>query len=1760
MTKRKYIFPSAKNQTQSATSHLDHFELATSIAIATDRDEGVRLAEEASDDQVVELVFEDDTTWIGRAGDLAEIFGDPLQDRSDDEEFVVPLGIESADQERGLFKKIALKVVNFFVPKALEAVTEVLVKKAGIAVDKKAQPNPGLYAVDANFKPSLIAGKVTESAKPYLLFLHGTGSSLQGSFGKMTSAEDQELWRHLQKNYENRILALEHYTFSKSPFDNLLDLVQQLPKKCTLHIISHSRGGLIGELLSRFHTENSEKGFNKQIRPLAERVASASTLKKIEKEMSTRIINVEKFIRVACPAQGTTIISQRLDHFLNALIGGIQLAAPQAAPILKPLKQLVAAVAAQKDDPDVLPGIAVMNPSSDFQRLINYQGQVLNAPLTVVAGNGKFGLSGKGFLNVLIKLYFWKYNDWVVDTRYMLRGTPRHKDFPYVIDNRDEVNHFSYFKNAKTQKLIVNALTVANGATPFGFSSMSYEEAQAYDRGVIMGSYMETEVSGDKPVLIIVPGILGSNLSDNGEEIYLDLDRLVAGGMKRLTMDNGRVTASSVIGDAYRDFGTRMSQEYDVYTFAFDWRKSVREEGKRLTKLVESLLTQVKDHRIVFAAHSMGGLVVREVMANKPTWKKLQEREHFRCIFFGSPLGGSYLIPEVLVGVGKRIKQMAFLDVSSSSGELLRIFSTYTGLLELLPLQDVDNFGVLAPWQRMKKLWSKKVWHMPSNEAIRNFKNYKAHVHKLGEEIYAGDEVIYVAGKADSTVDGMRKLARRRPGKQLGFTSTTRGDGSVTWDTGIPPILKREERVYYVDVKHGALLKKKHIFDGIEELFSKGVTQHNEFSKHEIKGEKRRFFGLFRDELAVPSASNLARIMLDSEDEDEFIEERHTQHLEVSIAAGHLEYANHPVVIGHLLNDAITHAESALDYTLNGILRKSHALGNYPQQIGDNQLFHVDGKSRALIVGLGKLEQLSAIRLEQTIVQGMLKYLFEHSHISVNETKSIGLSMLFIGSGYVGLTLESSIKATLNAAQKANSIAQKSGIENVYLGEIEFVELYIDKSMEARHILDKLLAAGDYNFSLTHNQIIRQPGRRERIVTAHQTSWWKRITIESIDTEKDETPTTKLRFISSSGKARTEEYHLELSNGIINALVNYVSVDKQWDEESAKVLFELLIPAEYKEEWKLKQNMLLLVDARTAAYPWEMLQDNLSDAEPICTEIGLIRQLTTPSSAQEVNYPMEDKALVVGDPDTGDMLPPLPGAASEAHMASTVLDQHNFDVKTIVNSGHLKIVGALYTGQYKVVHLAGHGVYDPAHPAESGMVIGKDTYLTPSMIQQLPYTPELVFVNCCHLGSVGNIDDVYKQHRGELAANFGVELIKGGVKAIIVAGWAVNDAAAKLFAATFYREMFNGQSFGDAVKEARKDCFRHFPHTNTWGAYQCYGDYSYKLRMSSKKTATGGSAKKYVFDEEIFVDLRNEMARADAKYQQQDQRDRIFAIEQGVEAHTHQTLEMYEQLANTYFEYRLDEDALRCFTKMFSFHAANYSIRSIEKYHLLNRKIVLKTAIQENAVDLLRAKDIKVLNRGISVMKNLQRTHETAERHHLIGGNYKVLSLVTAIMPSKKKAQLVKALKSSIDAYAEGLALEKEVGRPPFFPLCNIIALETVLLDLATQQQKASISTRIHFYHSMMEDLPIPTSASSSDYNHWNLMAKTNKAFCTLLVEPSEQNYLQLEKQAQFVKDNGGSMKKWSSELEQISTLLRLYSANNERAPYLNRYRTLIQP
>ncbi|GAB3078386.1 hypothetical protein GCM10027053_48370 [Intrasporangium mesophilum] len=584
----------------------------------------------------------------------------------------------------------------------------------------------------------------------------------------------------------------------------------------------------------------------------------------------------------------------------------------------------------------------------------------------------------------------------------------------------------------------------------------------------------------------------------------------------------------------------------------------------------------------------------------------------------------------------------------------------------------------------------------------------------------------------------------------------------------------------------------------------------------------------------------------------------------VRVSHGDLRFARHHVLVGHYPGSTLIGGEAALDELLDGRLSRAALLGIYPGPLETCQVFtDPDEWTRppgAIVAGLGPLGALSAASLARAVAHGALTAALAHVGGSparpTSDVQTLCLSTLLIGTGSGGLPVRDSVQALLTGVQRANDRLADTNLP-VHLAEIEIIEIWQDRALQAVEALESSLTSGELASSFTADlRLEARPGRQRRLLFQEPTGWWQQVRVRSEDDGG-------LTFEASVRRAGTPTRTVPTQRALVDRLVESLVDSPSPDPSAARTLFELLFPNELKAQAPDTDNLVLVVDPGSAHYPWELLDDHGTeeDRQPLGVRRGLVRQLEGSSMRSHVLSATNSRALVVGDTASG--LSALPAAQQEAKDVAKALRSNGFEANPIVAESGTKVVQSLFDGPYRVVHLAGHGVYqwpigDGTQATVTGMVLGNGMYLTAGEIGQMRQVPELVVVNCCHLGAIGPGGDTPQTgtyHR--LAASFATELIDIGVRAVVACGWAVDDAAASTFANTLYDRLLGGATFGEAISAARWQTWNDYQSVNTWGAYQCYGDPDYRLAPDAVVHHSSGTHRPPASAEQARVEIEN---------------------------------------------------------------------------------------------------------------------------------------------------------------------------------------------------------------------------------------------------------------------------------------------------------------
>jgi CHAT domain-containing protein len=1597
--------------------------------------------------EYLQFVYEDGTTWFSNSETITELFPEIKgANRDADTAFNIPIYLETSTENRGFVGQIVLKAIKVFTKPIL---TREVNKVAVDLENRHLNSREGLNRLNSKFELIDFNPK-SPVDRPYLLFIHGTNSDTVGAFNALLT---NNTFGKIVSFYGDNILAFQHRTLTESPLSNAVSLVESLPNNITLHIISHYRGGLIGDILAKYA---SNKGFTQEESDLLkkdDRTDDVEQIQKLNELFTLKKITVEKFVRVASPSAGTLLASDRIDHLINILFN---MMGDKVNIIADLTHELISSVLNEKNNIKALPGLEAMNPESPFIKVLNNKTEISaidGKSLMVISGNGKLSVNFHGLLVILGKLFYLQRNDLVVNTDSMYLGARRINNIQYFFEEAGYVDHIHYFLNSSTQTALLNALKTPVGELIPGYKSVAQFEVPASDRGILGLDggelFPDPKVpSGKKPIVVLLPGIMGSNIYiEEDSRLWLNYWKIIGGGLRKMPNLTAKSNAKSIIATSYLKLYRQLSFTYDVVVFPFDWRQPMEVSARQLNEKILELMAFNKPIKMI--GHSMGGVLVRDFMAYHPqTWKTLNASPSFKLIFLGTPLKGSHRILAVLFGKDAIINKLGTLDITHTKKELISIFSKLPGILALLPLTETadEDYSSGSIWTKMRNASGDLTWPIPDDKTggvLDGFKEYRTKINQLvNQNGIDYTNMIYIAGQ-----DAATACAYTIENGKLFFEYTREGDHSVTWELGIPKEIKEKNQVYYTNITHGDLANEVSLFPAIEELLSKGITS----KLSQIKPTFRDGNATFRvaEHLDFDFSENgLENTILGIGDAKEVVTTQNP--ISVIISHGDLSYATFHVMAGHFKNDGILYAEKSIDNNLNFILKYKQSIGSYPGDIGTNEILNSTTPffKGAVIVGLGEPGKLTSFSLAKTVEIAITDYLLQLCS-SKNCPDTIGISTLLIGSGYGGLSIQNSTIAIVEGVTKANNnIASLMGNRQCRISNLEFIEQDEANAVNCLFAVKKLELDRNevHNIVLQKSTIKKLFGAKKRFNIENSNDWWNRITIKTQETYVNGKTLKRLNFNTTTSDAREEENELFSSTSLIDAFIKEISVENNWTPQRSQTLFELLIPNDFKDQLKRKGSISWVLDKESAAYPWELLQDNSANAKPLCIDAGMIRQLITKNYRLQINRVMVEKALIIADPIlNSNVLNQLEGAVREGNAVQNLMTFKNYDYKSLINSDATEIITALFAESFKIIHLAGHGVYDPENPERTGMVIGDEIFLTPSQIKQMTNVPELVFVNCCHLGKIEALDDQLYQQRYQLAANIGTQLIEIGVKAVVVAGWQVDDASAELFANQFYSELFDGTSFGNAVKKARGCIYdANNPQNNTWGAYQCYGDPYYRLYQRQSKV--NKEVKNYTIEEEAIIDLENLLNSLDVRGTKLDNViDTLNIITEGrIKANFSNNTKITEIEALIYYELGMYKEADIKFRDLKNNEDAKFSVVSLEKYCSNKSYLCFENYLEED--DSVAA--VKHLNEIIKYFEFLSEINNTSERKCLIGSTYKRIGFVSKTIPKK------------IEAYQKAISLYKSA-----FDCCqrinalNNYLIFQIILDMDKPASESKISS-----------------------------------------------------------------------------------------------------
>lgn len=196
---------------------------------------------------------------------------------------------------------------------------------------------------------------------------------------------------------------------------------------------------------------------------------------------------------------------------------------------------------------------------------------------------------------------------------------------------------------------------------------------------------------------------------------------------------------------------------------------------------------------------------------------------------------------------------------------------------------------------------------------------------------------------------------------------------------------------------------------------------------------------------------------------------------------------------------------------------------------------------------------------------------------------------------------------------------------------------------------------------------------------------------------------------------------------------------------------------------------------------------------------------------------VDDRILLLGDPDVADPSLDLPGAQQEVEAIHALWPNSTVLVRGQASKAALQRLATAY----QRLHFATHGTFRPQAPLTSGLLLAADSgggggLLTVADLYGLSLNADLVTLSACEtgLGAIENGDDVVGFSRGFLFA---------GARSIVSSLWKVSDDATRDLMVNFYGGLAKGLTKREALRQAQLTVRRERADPFFWAAFELTG-------------------------------------------------------------------------------------------------------------------------------------------------------------------------------------------------------------------------------------------------------------------------------------------------------------------------------------------------
>jgi len=967
------------------------------------------------------------------------------------------------------------------------------------------------------------------------------------------------------------------------------------------------------------------------------------------------------------------------------------------------------------------------------------------------------------------------------------------------------------------------------------------------------------------PRVLILPGIMGSTLGIENrvgpfdDILWLDPLDIGLGNLTMLSLgERHRIVPLGVVLFTYLRLKLRLQRAgYDADYFPFDWRLSLDELGATLAARLASEKEGVK-----LVAHSMGGLVARAALKH-PAGNKVSQ-----VIQLGTPNFGSFAPVQAIRGTSGTARALGALDAFHSVEELSQlVFRTFPGLCQMFPAP--ERFDAVD-------LYSARGWPKsgpgPDFDILKNVASVRA---RLAD---ADSRFFLIAGVNRETATGLA-LGE----KEFTYELSDDGDGTVPLNFALLP----GATTYYVEEEHGALPNNATVGAAVVDLLTSGQTERlsstrprrmarsvrrvsdtdlarqpafdgrrgGELSSREVRNVAQEFIAPeARDTpamgaLAAPGAAAIAPEGAQPElgfphvFEGLTIGRRRQRQLEICLAQGSIVSARaEAYVLGVYKGVEPAGPAAAIDAALDGAIKDFVARRMFSANAGEIFVVPTSGyllhASSVLLAGLGSFDQFNS-EVQALVAENVVRT-FVRTGVDDFATVLFGT-----GSGHnVAASLYNHLVGTFRGILDTGG----SSLRRITLCELD-PERFAQMKEELLRLSSTRLF-DDVEVLLEEIQLPpppEPPTADRALLTARHPRTYLHVRREP---SPKGTHAFRSTVLTAGPKATVITGVREVTDAALTKQLTRIANDELefgklegFGSELARLVLAEDVLAVLD---RLRDCHLVVVhDAAASRIPWETVCIREPAKAPWfpALERGLSRRYIAENMS--VSKWLEERRrdavlniLLVANP-TED----LDGADREAERLKQLFQSERaVSITELARREATKpaLLAAFRSGEFDVLHYAGHAFFDEKSPSLSGILCANEQVLTGAELASLSRLPSLVFFNACEAGRVrGGRGRERKKAKAALSPerireNVGLAeaFLRGGVPNYIGTYWPVGDAAAEKFASELYRALLRGEAIGTALGRSRRALFEM--RALDWANYILYGASDFALKIPSR--------------------------------------------------------------------------------------------------------------------------------------------------------------------------------------------------------------------------------------------------------------------------------------------------------------------------------------